>query len=153
MNKKFIKVDPSDYDVQALQKAAQSGTLFIAVEEESVNSISLSDYVRSIEEFAALEYKAKVRTIWRKIEESDLFDLTMVKGKHKGELCRYRVMGLVTYLCNQGVYVGTPLRLFYKLEQTGKKTSIYTNSAKLEYAVKDNQRPFLKQLLASMAEV
>lgn len=109
----------------------------------------LLEYVSPLKEMCTPQYRANHEQIWLDIFNSEDFDLVMKKGARRGELNKYKVMALVTYLFNKDLYGGSksPLQLYYKLENTTKKGSIYTSSGNDEYAVQDCQRVTLNKVL------
>lgn len=130
----------------------REGKLFTEVEQELPTydvKRELLEFVSPLKDLCTPQYRANHEQIWLDIFHSEDFDLVMKKGARRGELNKYKVMALVTYLFNKDLYGGSksPLQLYYKLENTTKKGSIYTSSGNDEYAVQDCQRVTLNKVL------
>ena len=146
------RVTPKDFNEEDVMRLFREGKLFTEVEQELPTrdvKRELLEYVSPLKEMCTPQYRANHEQIWLDIINSDDFDLVMKKGARRGELNKYRVMALVTYLFNNNLYNGSrsPLQLYYKLENTTKKGNFYTNACKDVYAINDQQRPILKRLL------
>lgn len=147
------RVTPKDFNEEDVMRLFREGKLFTEVEHQLPTrdevKAELLEYVSPLKEMCTPQYRANHEQIWLDIINSDDFDLVMKKGARRGELNKYRVMALVTYLFNNNLYNGSrsPLQLYYKLENTTKKGNFYTNACKDVYAVNDQQRPILKMLL------
>lgn len=146
------RVTPNDFNEEDVTRLFREGKLFTEVEHklptrDDVKS-ELLEYVSRIQECCNPQFKDSHERIWLDIFHSEAFDLVMKKGARRGELNKYRVMALVIFLFNKGVYNSeSPLKLYYKLEGTDKKGPVYTNASRDVYAVNDQQRPILKMLL------
>lgn len=147
------RVTPKDFNEEDVMRLFREGKLFTEVEHQLPTrdevKAELLEYVSPLKEMCTPQYRANHEQIWLDIINSDDFDLVMKKGARRGELNKYRVMALVTYLFNKDLYGGSksPLQLYYKLENTTKKGSIYTSSGNDEYAVQDCQRVTLNKVL------
>ena len=145
------RVTPKDFNEEDVMRLFREGKLFTEVEQELPTrdvKRELLEYVSRIQECCNPQFKDSHEHIWLDIYHSEAFDLVMKKGARRGELNKYRVMALVTYLFNNNLYKGSmsTLQLYYKLENTTKKGNFYTNANKDVYAINDQQRPILKRL-------
>ena len=152
METRIKRVTPNDFNEEDVMRLFREGKLFAEVEQELPThdvKRELLEYVSRIQECCNPQFKDSHERIWLDIFHSEAFDLVMKKGARRGELNKYRVMALVTYLFNNNLYNGSrsPLQLYYKLENTTKKGNFYTNACKDVYAINDQQRPILKRLL------
>ena len=153
METTILRVTPDDYNEEDVMRLFREGKLFTEVEHKLPTrddvKRELLEYVSRIQECCNPQFKDSHERIWLDIFNSDDFDLVMKKGARRGELNKYRVMALVTYLFNNNLYNGSrsPLQLYYKLENTTKKGSIYTSSGNDEYAVQDRQRETLNKVI------
>ena len=152
METRIKRVTPNDFNEEDVMRLFREGKLFTEVEQELPThdvKRELLEYVSPLKEMCTPQYRANHEQIWLDIINSDDFDLVMKKGARRGELNKYRVMALVTYLFYNNLYNGSssPLQLYYKLENTTKKGSIYTSSGNDEYAVQDCQRVTLNKVL------
>ena len=148
----FKRVTPKDFNEEDVMRLFREGKLFTEVEQELPTrdvKRELLEYVSRIQECCNPQFKDSHERIWLDIFNSCDFDLVMKKGARRGELNKYKVMALVTYLFNKNLYNGSmsTLQLYYKLENTTKKGNFYTNASKDVYAINDQQRPILKRLL------
>ena len=149
----ILRVTPKDFNEEDVMRLFREGKLFTEVEKELPThddvKRELLEYVSRIQECCNPQFKDSHERIWLDIFNSCDFDLVMKKGARRGELNKYKVMALVTYLFNKNLYNGSmsPLQLYYKLENTTKKGNFYTNASKDVYAINDQQRPILKRLL------
>ena len=152
METRIKRVTPNDFNEEDVMRLFREGKLFAEVEQELPThdvKRELLEYVSRIQECCNPQFKDSHERIWLDIFNSCDFDLVMKKGARRGELNKYKVMALVTYLFNKNLYNGSmsPLQLYYKLENTTKKGNFYTNASKEVYAINDQQRPILKRLL------
>ena len=147
------RVTPKDFNEEDVMRLFREGKLLIEVEQELPTreevKAELLEYVSPLKDLCTPQYRENHEQIWLDIFHSDGFDLVMKKGARRGELNKYKVMALFTYLFNKNLYNGSmsPLQLYYKLENTTKKGNFYTNASKDVYAINDQQRPILKRLL------
>lgn len=148
-------IRPEDIiDVRTLRRYAREGRLYLyimphgAMPEADVVERAL-EYVGQIDQYAHPHVKPYISILWRQIlTDPELNDkLTMQRGQSEGELNRYRMMYLVTYLLEAGIYVGvSALRLHHVLEHTTKKDAIYRNQ--MNYAMIPRQTRHLRTLIA-----
>lgn len=150
---KQYQVLPSDFDEASVLQLFQEGRLYILEEQTPKASIDLLEYIKSIDSCCSTKFSNSIKTIWESINDSSLFDLVIKKGSNKGGLNKYKVMAIVTYLCNHCVYSGTSLQLYYILENTDKKGSFYKNINNQSYAISDDQRRFLNEIIKQNGEV
>ena len=153
METTILRVTPDDYNEEDVMRLYREGKLLIEVEQELPTreevKAELLEYVSPLKDLCTPQYRENHEQIWLDIFQTDGFDLVMKKGARSGKLNKYKVMALVTYLFNKSLYNGSrsPLQLYYKLENTTKKGSIYTSSGNDEYAVQDRQRVTLNKVI------
>lgn len=151
----LLQVRPEDIlDVRTLRRYAREGKLFLDITPQAVQPEAdvverALAYVGQIDQYAHPHVKPYISILWRQIlTEPELNDkLTIQKGQSEGELNRYRLMYLVTYLLEAGIYVGvSALRLHHTLEHTNKKDAIYRGQ--MNYAMLSHQTRRLRALIA-----
>lgn len=145
-------------DLRTLRRLAREGRLYLDVTpaetSADVEAIERAmQYVSQIDSHAHPHAIPSISTLWRTIlTHPQLNDkLTIQKGPHEGQLNRYRLMYLVTYLLEAGIYVGvSALRLHHTLEHTNKKDAIYRGQMK--YAMERSQLRVLRSIIADFRQ-
>lgn len=155
-NHNFKPVRPEDIiDVRSLRRLAREGRLYLLgtpLDSKSNEEYAVEralEYVSQIEQYAHTCAKPYLSALWHQIlTDSRLNDkLTMQKGQNEGELNRYRLMYLVTYLLESGIYCGvTALRLHHILEHTNRKDNIY--KGQMLYAMNSTQLRIMRGIIA-----
>lgn len=148
-------VRPEDItDVRTLRRLAREGRLYLDVSPQTTNPTEEAveralEYVGQIDQYAHPHVVPYISILWRKILTDPILNdkLIIQKGRHEGELNRYRLMYLVTYLLEADIYHGvSALRLHHVLEHTTRKDSIYYGQMK--YAMEMSQLRHLRGIIA-----
>lgn len=141
-------------DVRLLRRLAREGRLYL---DESPATIDVQaeaveralEYVGQINQYAHPCAIPHISELWNEIlTDPQLNDkLIIQKGRHEGELNRYRLMYLVTFLLEAGIYHRTTaLRLHHVLEHTTKKDNIY--KGQMKYAMEFKQMRHLSRVVS-----
>lgn len=156
--KQFRKVQPEDFDVEALLAAARVGRLYVDITDNNEaleqqlkqRQREAFDYVSAIKEYVAPEWEPYIKTLWNILLDDPLFSpqLVLQKGKHQGHLNRYFVTNIVSRMKELGIYqCDIFVELHKKMEGVDTKNSIYKCSG--AYSLEWDQKQRLLELVNS----
>lgn len=142
-------------DLRKLRRLAREGRLYLdttpAASSADMEAVERAlAYVSQIDSHAHPHAIPSISILWRNILTHPMLNdkLIIQKGRHEGELNRYRLMYLVTYLLEADIYVGvSALRLHHTLEHTNKKDAIYRGQMK--YAMEMKQLRVLRDIISN----
>lgn len=119
------------------------------ISDESKNE--LLAYVSKIDMYAVPAYTHAIQDVWRAIVEDDKFQecLFMQKTKNRGRMNKYKIINVVQYLTERGMYIQdedfTLIDLYYVLRGEHVKDSVFTG--KSNYGLRPSERKKLKELI------
>ncbi len=149
--RQLLKVHPEDFDVKTLLAAAREGRLYI--EETDIEAArrrqlehcqsEAMNYVSSIDEYVAPEWKPYIKELWTTILNDALFtpQLMLQKGRNQGQLNKYLITIIVDCLRAMRIYqCENLLELHKKMEGVDKKNSIYKSAGMYSLCWEQKQR-------------
>lgn len=141
-------------DLRKLRRLAREERLYLDT-TPSTSSVDMEaveralTYISQIDSHAHPHAMPSISILWRRILTHPMLcdKLTIQKGRQEGELNRYRLMYLVTYLLEADIYVGvSALQLHHMLEHTNKKDAIYRGQ--MMYALEMDQQRVLRDIIS-----
>lgn len=140
-------------DLRMLRKLAREGRLYLDTSPSVSHSYDVAvdsalAYISQIDSYACPHALPFLPDLWRTIlTHPQLNDkLIIQKGPHEGELNRYRLMYLVSYMLEAGIYEGvSALQLHHVLEHTKEKDAIYRGQ--MLYAMERSQLRILRGIV------
>ena len=149
--KSFKRLSPQEFDADLLQELTNEGCVYIQVSQcvdKDMYKHEVLNYVESIHDFAAEEWRDEIDSVWREIVDAACMSefLILKKGSESGHMNRYAVTHLVCRLQHAGVYRKdvTMLSLHLRLEHTNQKNKYYKGCR--EYKLCREGRNLLKSL-------